>query len=148
LSKLWPEAFASRCACSKLPQPRPVDALSAFKVATGTPVAAEILSKLAARDAMAPNTRTNAAMHMLKLFTVIKSLLTHKRFGFRVVYGSTHARKLRPRLLMPACRESPIPARVPGQSIQINVAARENNSHTFPFDLDHTLGDRSIRNCR
>jgi len=50
LSKLWPVAFASRCAFSKLPQPRPVDALSACNVATGTPVAAEILSGLAAWD--------------------------------------------------------------------------------------------------
>jgi hypothetical protein len=68
LSKLWPEAFASRCAFSKLPQPRPVDALSACNVATGTPVATEILSTLAARDATVPNTRTNAAMITLNVF--------------------------------------------------------------------------------
>jgi hypothetical protein len=72
LSKLWPVALASRWAFSKLPQPRPVDLLSVCNVATGTPVAAEILSRLAARDATVPNTKTNAAMIIVKLFIVIK----------------------------------------------------------------------------
>lgn len=72
LSKLCPVAFARRCAFSKLPQPSPVDALSACKVATGTPVAAEILSTLAAGDVMAPNIRINAARMMLKFFMVSK----------------------------------------------------------------------------
>src|SRR5262245_27911903 len=72
LSKLWPEAFANRCAFSKLPQPRPVDALSACNVATGTPVAVEILPTLSAREATVPNTRTNAAMIILRFFIVIR----------------------------------------------------------------------------
>src|SRR5262245_35141087 len=67
LSKLWPEAFASRCAFSKLPQPSPVDVLSACNVATGTPVAAEILSTLSA-CATAPNSRTKAAIITVSLF--------------------------------------------------------------------------------
>src|SRR4029077_9866773 len=87
LSKLWPEAFASRCAFSKLPQPRPVDALSACNVATGTPVATEILSTLAARDATVPNTRMNAAMITLNLF-IVNILLTNKRFDFDARNGS------------------------------------------------------------
>src|SRR6188474_3467088 len=81
LSKLWPEAFASRCAFSKLPQPRPVDALSACSVATGTPVAAEILSRLAARDAVVLNTRINAATITVNHF-MDSILLFEYRFRF------------------------------------------------------------------
>src|SRR5437870_4143581 len=102
LSKLWPVAFASRCAFSKLPQPRPVDALSACNVAIGTPVAAEILCRFAARDATVPNARMNAAMIMLKLFIVIKLLTS---FGFRVLDGSPHAENFEPAPLMPARRD-------------------------------------------
>src|SRR4029079_17937361 len=63
-----PLALASRCAFSKLPQPRPVEDLSVCKVATGTPVASEILSRLAARDGAIPNIRMNAAMITVKPF--------------------------------------------------------------------------------
>jgi hypothetical protein len=67
-------AFARRCAFSRLPHPSPVDALSACNVATGIPVAAEILSTLAAGDALATKIITNAARMILKFFMVIYSL--------------------------------------------------------------------------
>jgi hypothetical protein len=50
-----------------------VDVLSVCNVATGTPVAVEILSRLAARDATVPNTRMNAAMITVNPFIRIAS---------------------------------------------------------------------------
>src|SRR5207245_5517346 len=70
--KFWPEAFASKCAVSNSPQPRPVDVLSDCNVSTGTPVSFEILVTTAPFETTEPKTRKNAAVIKLNVLIVIK----------------------------------------------------------------------------
>src|SRR5262249_41947266 len=74
------------------PQPSPVEALSACNVSTGTPVAVEILSRFAPREATVPNNRRAAAKIKLNVFISIKTPLG-KGFDFGEARGSLYSEK-------------------------------------------------------
>src|SRR5205823_2128045 len=82
LSKLCPVALANKCAFSIPPQPSPVEALSACSVSTGTPVAVEILSRFAPREATTLNSKRNAAVVTVNVFIRDYTPLYEQRFRF------------------------------------------------------------------
>jgi hypothetical protein len=122
----------------------------------GTPVAAEILSRLAARKVTPPNDSSSAAVIKLNVF--IASTIP-PRYGFgSAMTGGPLVEKFKAdvagagksgviRLGLELRRDKPILNTTPRQSIQIDVPAGENDSDTFSAGAGLIFHNRGIWHC-